>query len=55
MREEGFFPKSGANRFRTGAGYFLNRVQRYNKFLEYANFEPRKMKFFEKPAYNAGE
>ena len=38
--EQDIFPKSGANRFRTGAGYFLNRVQKYNKFLKYANFGP---------------
>ena len=27
-------------------GIFLNPLQRYKIILEYANFEPRKMKFF---------
>ena len=38
------FLKSDANRFRTGAGYFRIRVQRYEKILIYANFGARKKK-----------
>ena len=29
-------------------GIFRNPLQRYKKILEYANFEPQKVKFFDK-------
>ena len=42
------FLKSDANRFRTGAGYFRIRVQRYEKILIYANLGAGKWKKTEK-------